>query len=127
MFSATLQRKRHLHNWYKDVLVVPHIKTNQNDEQEIWFTIKHENRFFNVSFDEVDYFDNIKVKDCDGTWYIFDAKIYNDKIYFLCESEQLGDELCHIIIDTESNLILDGVYNGFDDFEDYLLTKGGDI
>ena len=40
------------------------------------------------------------------------------KEIFLLESEQYGDETPSIIVDNELNVILDNVYNGFDDLYD---------
>lgn len=136
MFVAKVKiKKEHVGNRYGDMYSKPYIYITPNGVKEIWFEIKHQFQYnnelisetFHVRLEDIEYLENIKVADCCGTWYSIDARIYNDKIYFLCENEQVGDEMCHIIIDTECNLILDSVYNGFDDFDDYIILKGGDI
>ena len=61
---------------------------------------------------------NIKIKGYKGTWYIIGKTIHNMKEVYLLEHEQFGDETPSIIVDNELNVILDDVYNGFDDLYD---------
>lgn len=67
--------------------------------------------------------DGIRVKGHTGTWYIIDTMIsmyYGfTGVFHLLESEQYGDAAAHIIIDDDGNLILDEVYNGFDDLREF--------
>lgn len=53
-----------------------------------------------------------------GTWYVISKKMHGDKMLYLLESEMLGDSATGIIIDGKMNVILDDVYNGFDDLKD---------
>lgn len=61
---------------------------------------------------------NIKIKGYRGTWYIIAKRIYNMKEIYLLESEIYGDEVPCLIVDNDLNVILDNVYNGFDDLYD---------
>ena len=62
---------------------------------------------------------NIKLKDNKGTFYVISDTVINIngklKRVYLLENEVLGDEVPCIIIDSDYNIILDNVYNGFDD------------
>ena len=61
---------------------------------------------------------NIKIKGYKGTWYVIGKTIYNMKEIFLLEHEQYGDEAPSLIVDNELNVVLDDVYNGFNDLYD---------
>lgn len=67
--------------------------------------------------------DNIKVKGHKGTWYVVDNIEIDKKDYFLLEHEIYGDEAANIIVDIQGNLVLEDVYNGFDDLDDILITN----
>ena len=62
----------------------------------------------------------IEVEEHYGSWYTIDDIMVDGKIYFLCEHEEYGDETANIIIDLDGNLILDEVWNGFEDLADHL-------
>lgn len=64
-------------------------------------------------------FEGISAKHHIGTWYSIAHKMYKNQLYFLLEHQEYGDEAANIIIDLNGNVILDQVYNGFDDLEDY--------
>lgn len=64
-------------------------------------------------------FEGIIVQSHIGTWYSIDHAVYGNNIYFLLEHQEYGDETSNIIIDIEGNVILDNVFNGFDDLDDY--------
>ena len=64
-------------------------------------------------------FEGIIVQSHIGTWYSIDHKVYGNKMYFLLEHEEYGDETSNIIIDHDGKLIADNVFNGFDDLDDY--------
>ena len=64
--------------------------------------------------------DKIKVEGHIGTWYVIDSAIYNGKELFLLEHETYGDETACLIVDSYNNLILEDVWNGFSDYEDFL-------
>ena len=64
--------------------------------------------------------DGIEVEEHYGSWYTIDDIAIDDVVYFLCEHEEYGDETSNIIIDHEGNLILDEVWNGFDDLIGHL-------
>lgn len=64
--------------------------------------------------------DGIEVQGWYGTWYTIDTQITDHTLYLLLEHEEYGDETEHLIIDHKGNFILDEVYNGFDDLNDFL-------
>lgn len=58
--------------------------------------------------------EGIKVKGHVGTWYVIDER---DGLYLL-EHETYGDEAACVIIDGEGNLVMEDVWNGFDDYDE---------
>ena len=59
----------------------------------------------------------IKIKGHRGTWYVIDAAdcpILKHTV-FLLEHEQFGDEAAGLIVDEDFRVVLDDVWNGFDD------------
>jgi len=64
--------------------------------------------------------DNISVVGHTGTWYVIDNETIDGKNLFLLESEQHGDEAAALIVDDSANLVLDDVYNGFDDYREQI-------
>jgi len=67
--------------------------------------------------------DNISVKGFKGTWYIIDEAYFSGKEVYLLEHEEFGDEAACIIINKELELILNNVWNGFDDLEEQVEKK----
>lgn len=63
---------------------------------------------------------NIRVKGHIGTWYVIDSCIMLGARYYLLEHEDYGDEVPCIIIDTKDRVVLEDVYNGFDDLREHL-------
>jgi hypothetical protein len=63
---------------------------------------------------------HISVDGHTGTWYIIGKEQINNKVYFLLESEQYGDEAASVIVDDKGVLIVDDVNNSFDDLIDHL-------
>ena len=66
------------------------------------------------------YFDGIIVEGHVGSWYTIDTQITDGILYLLLEHEEYGDEAPCVIIDIDGNLVLEDVYNGFDDLDEYL-------
>ena len=66
--------------------------------------------------------DGIKIEGRTGTWYSIETQVTNHSLYLLLEHEEFGDETEHLIIDHTGELILDDVWNGFDDL-DYFLEN----
>ena len=62
---------------------------------------------------------NIKLKGYYDTFYVISDTVMDIKgtlkRVYLLENEFWGDEVPCIIIDSDYNIILDNVYNGFDD------------
>ena len=65
--------------------------------------------------------DKISVEGHIGTWYVIDSEEIEGRKLFLLEHELYGDEAANIIIDENKNLVMEGVYNGFDDYRDSLI------
>ena len=59
--------------------------------------------------------ENIKIKGYRGTWSVIDETIYKGKKVFLLEHEYYGDMTQSLIVDEKLNIILDDVWNGFDE------------
>ncbi|WRS29019.1 hypothetical protein U6B65_14775 (plasmid) [Oscillospiraceae bacterium MB08-C2-2] len=64
--------------------------------------------------------ENVPIPTHAGTWYTIDATSINGKEYFLMEHEKYGDEAACIILDSKGHLVLEDVFNGFDDLKEYL-------
>ncbi|BAL01902.1 hypothetical protein OBV_p-00470 (plasmid) [Oscillibacter valericigenes Sjm18-20] len=67
--------------------------------------------------------DRIKVDGHTGTWYVIDSETIDGKRLFLLESEQYGDEAAALIVNEKGELVLDDVYNGFDDYREQALEN----
>ena len=63
--------------------------------------------------------DNIKVDGYIGTWYVIDEMMWKCGMVYLLEHETYGDEAACLIVNKNLDVILDDVWNGFDDL-DYL-------
>ena len=62
--------------------------------------------------------DNVRFAGYRGAWYVIDETTYRSKKYFLLESEIWGDEAPAIIADEYGDVVLDDVWNGFEDLEE---------
>lgn len=60
---------------------------------------------------------NLKIEGHMGTWCVIDENIHRRKKIYLLESEQYGEEAPSIIVDKDLNVILEDVWNGFDDLD----------
>ena len=66
--------------------------------------------------------DNIKINGHVGTWYVIDEDERRGKKLYLLEHEYYGDEAACLIIDEDYNIVMDDVWNGFDDYlEDWKI------
>lgn len=63
--------------------------------------------------------ENITIKGHVGTWYVIDEDIYSGNKYYLLESEIYGEDAAGIITDADFNIILEDVYNGFEDLQEF--------
>lgn len=66
--------------------------------------------------------DGIKVEGHRGTWYVIDAADCApiQHTVFLLEHETFGDEAACLIVDEDFRLVLDDVWNGFEDLAESL-------
>jgi len=51
-----------------------------------------------------------------GTWYVIDEEYVIGGKIFLLEHEEYGDETANIIINEDGELLMEDVWNGFDDY-----------
>ena len=62
--------------------------------------------------------DSIKIKGYVGKWYVIDKTIWNGGKVYLLEHETYGDEAACLIVNEDFSVVLDDVWNGFEDLED---------
>lgn len=62
---------------------------------------------------------NIEIKGHKGTFTVIDVEMYNSKKVYLLESDIYGEDAPCIIIDCNKTVLLDNVFNGFDDYEEF--------
>ena len=63
-----------------------------------------------VSFDTTDF----HIEGKEGRWLAFDSIIIDGKEFFLMEHEKYGKEVAWAVVDEDGKLIVDSVYQGFD-------------
>lgn len=56
-----------------------------------------------------------------GKWYVI--SVINDIPLFLIEHETYGDTAACLIIDSKANVILEDVWNGIEDYNEYIENK----
>lgn len=65
--------------------------------------------------------ENLRIKGHKGTWYVIGEVTTLGKQYWLLESEIWGDEApCLIVRSSNLMVVVDNVYNGFEDLYDTL-------
>lgn len=62
--------------------------------------------------------DGIKINGYYGSWYVIDVLETYDGDLFLLKSELYGDKVPGIIVNDCNEVVLDYVYNGFEDWYD---------
>ena len=68
----------------------------------------------------------IYIADYEGTWYVIDSKYDVDYgEIFLLEHEEYGDEAACIIVENDGAVLLDDVWNGFEDWEEHCNLERG--
>lgn len=63
---------------------------------------------------------NIEIKGHKGAFTVIDVDIINSKKVYLVESDIYGEDAPCIIIDSNNSILLDNVFNGFNDYIEYL-------
>ena len=79
-----------------------------------------------ISGEEINYHTSrIKIRGYIGTWYVIDKAEHpiTRKPIYLLEHEKYGDEVAGIIVDQKGTVLLDEAWNGFEDFEDHLISE----
>lgn len=66
---------------------------------------------------------NIEVDGHIGTWYVIDTEVLDSTKYFLLEHEEHGDGAACVIVDGDGKLVLDDVWNGFDDLKKHFENR----
>jgi hypothetical protein len=74
--------------------------------------------------------EGLEVEGHRGTWYnITEGRKYviNGKVevLYLLEHETYGDEAAHVIANAEGKLFMEYVWNGWDDWYEYVLQRQG--
>ncbi len=59
--------------------------------------------------------DGLNVKGHIGTWHTIEQKEIDGHMFFMMEHDTFGDDAANVIVDAKGNLVLDDIYNGFDD------------
>ncbi len=67
--------------------------------------------------------EHISVEGHMGTWYVVDTEEIDGKDYRLLEHEEHGDMAACVIIDNDGKLVLDDVWNGFDDLKETMAAE----
>lgn len=67
--------------------------------------------------------ENISIHGHIGTWYVIDQLTDERGSFFLLEHEKYGDEAACLIVNENGHLILDDVYNGFEDLDDVSVDE----
>lgn len=67
--------------------------------------------------------DGLAVKGHIGTWYAIDSVSLSGRDFFLMEHETYGDEAANIVVDSGGKLVLDDVFDGFDEHTTELLKQ----
>lgn len=64
--------------------------------------------------------ENIKILGHVGSWYVIDQMLFNGQTIYLLEHETYGEDAAALIVAEDLKIILDDVWNGFDDFLEYI-------
>lgn len=64
--------------------------------------------------------DRQKIDGYVGTWYSIDSEFINGEEYFLLESEEFGDDIPCLVVDSDLQVVLDDVHNGLWEYKEYL-------
>ena len=61
--------------------------------------------------------DGIKIDGHRGRWHVIEESEWKGEKVFLLEHETYGDEAACLIVNEKLEIIMDDVWNGFDDME----------
>lgn len=64
--------------------------------------------------------EHIKIEGHRGTWYVVGEEVILGVVVYELESEQWGDEAAHLIVNEKLEILLDEVWNSFDDYKYHL-------
>ena len=60
--------------------------------------------------------DHIKIEGHYGRWYVIDEITVDGENLYLLEHETYGDEAACLIVNGNLDIVMDDVWNGFDDY-----------
>ena len=66
---------------------------------------------------------NIKLKEIKGTWYEINRTTIYGKEVILLESEQYGEDVPSIAVDTNLKVLFTDIWNGLEEVEERLQDK----
>lgn len=99
---------------------------HKQDSLSTWAIVREPERWHMLSWIS----DNIKIDGHEGTWYIIDEGDFQitpdvdgkpetlTAHLFLLESELYGEDAAGLIVNDEKQIVMEDVWNGFDDLED---------
>jgi len=61
-------------------------------------------------------FENIHISGHIGTWHVIDSTEYEGETIYLLEHDDWGDEAAGLIVNEDLEILMDDIWNGFDDF-----------
>ena len=64
--------------------------------------------------------DRQKIDGYSGLWYSIDSEVIDGEVYYLLESEEFGDDIPCIIVDSDFSVVFEDVYNGLWEYKEYL-------
>ena len=109
--------------YYRDYKDIDHLEYVDLDTEDCYVMVYLKDQTQQrVDLNSLWYIDGIEIQGWIGTWYTIDTQVTDHTLYFLLEHEEYGDETEHLIIDHTGELILDEVYNGFDDLNEFRET-----
>ena len=74
---------------------------------------------------EINKREGIKVPGYKGTWYVIDETVRDGQTLYLLEHETYGDTKASVIVDSDFEVILEDVWNGFVDYDEAM--EAGDL
>lgn len=66
--------------------------------------------------------ENIKIEGHIGKWHSIENKYFGNHMLYLMEHNDYGDEAACVIIDEDNNIVVEDVFNGFDELWDSMDT-----
>ena len=68
--------------------------------------------------------EGIKIEGHVGKWHVIDDTYHKGVPVYLLEHSTWGDEAASVIVRSDGSIILDDVWNGWDDLDEYASEEG---